>query len=125
MTTAGDFSEALEYFYERAGALPLRRLQALAGGSHVLPVSTAARIVRRQALPAGRQQCIAFLTAGLFAGPCAGAMTESGARGRTPSSATALHHIKHERSKGDVKTSHSAYAIFSLCARAPVFSPAL
>ncbi|WP_051764020.1 helix-turn-helix domain-containing protein [Streptomyces virginiae] len=63
VTTAGDFSEALEYFYERAGALPLRRLQALAGGSHVLPVSTAARIVRRQALPASRQQCIAYLTA--------------------------------------------------------------
>ncbi|MEU6299273.1 hypothetical protein [Streptomyces erythrochromogenes] len=63
MTTAGDFSEALEYFYERAGALPLSQLQALPGASHELPVSTAARIVRRQALPASRQQCIAFLTA--------------------------------------------------------------
>ncbi|MFE6912227.1 helix-turn-helix domain-containing protein [Streptomyces erythrochromogenes] len=31
VTTAGDFSEALEYFYERAGALPLRQLQALPG----------------------------------------------------------------------------------------------
>ncbi|MFJ3728858.1 helix-turn-helix domain-containing protein [Streptomyces sp. NPDC090045] len=61
--TAGQLGEALAYFYEEAGALPLRRLQALAGGSHQLPVSTAARIVRQQALPASRQQCIAFLTA--------------------------------------------------------------
>ncbi|MDX3537488.1 hypothetical protein PV721_24570 [Streptomyces sp. MB09-01] len=46
-----------------SGALPLRRLQALAGGAHLLPVSTAARIVSRQALPASRQQCAAFLSA--------------------------------------------------------------
>ncbi|MFD6917755.1 helix-turn-helix domain-containing protein [Streptomyces virginiae] len=63
ITTAGALSEALEYFYERAGALPLRRLQALAGGAHLLPVSSAARIVGRQALPASRQQCEAFLAA--------------------------------------------------------------
>ncbi|MCX5009524.1 hypothetical protein OG765_00705 [Streptomyces sp. NBC_00555] len=56
-------SEALEYFYERAGALSLRRLQTLAGGSHLLPVSSAARIVNRQALPASRHQCAAFLAA--------------------------------------------------------------
>ncbi|MER5764604.1 helix-turn-helix transcriptional regulator [Streptomyces sp. NPDC002082] len=63
VTTRGALSEALEYFYERAGALPLRRLRALAGGAHLLPVSSAARIVNREALPASRQQCAAFLTA--------------------------------------------------------------
>ncbi|MEU3903859.1 helix-turn-helix transcriptional regulator [Streptomyces goshikiensis] len=63
ITTRGALSEALEYFYEGGGALPLRRLQALAGGPHLLAVSSAARIVNRQALPACRRQCVAFLTA--------------------------------------------------------------
>ncbi|CAL9633260.1 hypothetical protein SUDANB120_06162 (plasmid) [Streptomyces sp. enrichment culture] len=45
------------------GAPSLRRLQERAGGAHLLPVSSAARIVTRQALPASRQQCVAFLTA--------------------------------------------------------------
>lgn len=63
ITTAGQLSEALEYFYEKAGAPSLRRLQARAGGAHLLPVSSAARIVARQALPASRQQCAAFLSA--------------------------------------------------------------
>ncbi|MEU3317348.1 helix-turn-helix domain-containing protein [Streptomyces sp. NPDC006662] len=63
MTARGALSEALEYFYEWAGAPSLRRFQALAGGAHLLPVSSAARIINRQALPASRQQCAAFLTA--------------------------------------------------------------
>ncbi|MFF4105683.1 helix-turn-helix domain-containing protein [Streptomyces sp. NPDC001903] len=63
ITTAGQLSEALEYFYEKAGAPSLRQLQARAGGAHLMPVSSAARIVARQALPASRQQCVAFLTA--------------------------------------------------------------
>ncbi|GGZ97143.1 hypothetical protein GCM10010371_66260 [Streptomyces subrutilus] len=63
ITNAGALSEALVYFYEWAGGLPLRRLQELAGEAYFLPVSTAARIVGRQALPVSRQQCIAFLTA--------------------------------------------------------------
>lgn len=58
-----ELSAALEYFYEAARAPPLRRLTELAGGSRLLPVSSAARIVNRQALPASRQQMIAFLTA--------------------------------------------------------------
>lgn len=58
-----ELSAALEYFYEAAGAPPLRRLSELAGGAHLLPVSTAARIVNRQALPVSRQQMVAFLTA--------------------------------------------------------------
>ncbi|MET9323665.1 helix-turn-helix transcriptional regulator [Streptomyces sp. NPDC003038] len=62
-TTFGDLGEAMEYFYEAAGAPPLRQLQKQAGGRHLLPVSSAARIVNRQALPASRQQCLAFLTA--------------------------------------------------------------
>ncbi|MFE2246644.1 helix-turn-helix domain-containing protein [Streptomyces lavendulae] len=63
ITTAGQLSEALEYFYEKSGAPPLRQLQAQAGGAYLLPVSSAARIVARQALPASPQQCVAFLTA--------------------------------------------------------------
>ncbi|MFB7810813.1 helix-turn-helix domain-containing protein [Streptomyces virginiae] len=62
-TTFGDLGEAMEYFYEAAGAPSLRQLQELAGGSHLLPVSSAARIVNREALPASHQQCLAFLTA--------------------------------------------------------------
>ncbi|MFF3679847.1 helix-turn-helix domain-containing protein [Streptomyces sp. NPDC002120] len=58
-----ELSAALEYFYEVAGAPPLRRLVDLAGGAHLLPVSSAARIVKRQALPVSRQQMMAFLTA--------------------------------------------------------------
>ncbi|MFD6892723.1 helix-turn-helix domain-containing protein, partial [Streptomyces sp. NPDC059957] len=63
MTTRGALSEAMEYYYEKAGAPSLRRLQERAGGAHLLAVSSAARIVNREALPASRQQCIAFLTA--------------------------------------------------------------
>ncbi|MFJ4866478.1 helix-turn-helix domain-containing protein [Streptomyces sp. NPDC088748] len=62
-TTLGDLGEAMEYFYESAGAPSLRQLQERAGGTHLLPVSSAARIVNRQALPASRQQCLAFLVA--------------------------------------------------------------
>lgn len=57
-----ELSAALEYFYEAAGAPPLRRLADRAGGAHLLPVSSAARIVKRQALPVSRQQMVAFLT---------------------------------------------------------------
>lgn len=62
-TTFGDLGEAMEYFYEAAGAPSLRQLQEQAGGRHLLPLSSAARIVNREALPASRQQCLAFLTA--------------------------------------------------------------
>ncbi|MFB6564079.1 helix-turn-helix domain-containing protein [Streptomyces sp. NPDC056400] len=62
-TTLGDLGEAMEYSYESAGAPSLRQLQERAGGSHLLPVSSAARIVNREALPASRQQCFAFLIA--------------------------------------------------------------
>ncbi|MEU3774335.1 helix-turn-helix domain-containing protein [Streptomyces sp. NPDC032472] len=58
-----ELSAALEYFYEAAGAPSLRRLAELAGGTHLLPVSSAGRIANRQALPASRQQMVAFLTA--------------------------------------------------------------
>ncbi|MFC9825234.1 helix-turn-helix domain-containing protein [Streptomyces erythrochromogenes] len=58
-----ELSAALEYFYEAAGAPPLRRLAALAGDPYLLPVSSAHRIVKRQALPVSRQQMVAFLTA--------------------------------------------------------------
>ncbi|MGW6782277.1 helix-turn-helix domain-containing protein [Streptomyces sp. NPDC054987] len=58
-----ELSAALEYFYEAAGAPSLRHFVALAGGAHLLPVSSAARIVKRQALPVSRQQMVAFLTA--------------------------------------------------------------
>ncbi|MER6218521.1 helix-turn-helix transcriptional regulator [Streptomyces sp. NPDC001674] len=58
-----ELSATLEYFYEAAGAPSLRRLAELAGGTHLLPVSSAARIVNREALPVDRQQMVAFLTA--------------------------------------------------------------
>ncbi|MCY0954099.1 helix-turn-helix domain-containing protein [Streptomyces sp. H27-S2] len=63
VTTPGALSQALVYFYERAGAPTLRRLSVLAGGRHLLPVSTAGRVVAGQVLPASRQQCLAFLEA--------------------------------------------------------------
>ncbi|MFD3939721.1 helix-turn-helix domain-containing protein [Streptomyces sp. NPDC058611] len=63
VTTPGALSQALVYFYERAGAPTLRRLSILAGGRHLLPVSTAGRVVAGQVLPASRQQCLAFLEA--------------------------------------------------------------
>ncbi|MFI9064424.1 hypothetical protein ACIGQE_21555 [Streptomyces sp. NPDC053429] len=62
ITTRGALSEAREYFYEQAGAMSLRRLQGRAGGPHLLLVSTAARIVNREALPVSRQQCFVFLS---------------------------------------------------------------
>ncbi|MGW2275748.1 helix-turn-helix domain-containing protein [Streptomyces yangpuensis] len=58
-----ELSAALEYFYEAAGAPPLRRLAALAGDPYLLPVSSAHQIVKRKALPVSRQQMVAFLTA--------------------------------------------------------------
>ncbi|MFE2880172.1 helix-turn-helix domain-containing protein [Streptomyces roseus] len=63
ITTAGALSQALVYFYEQSGAPTLRRLSFLAGGRHLLPVSTAGKVVAGQVLPATRQQCLAFLEA--------------------------------------------------------------
>ncbi|MFD4919287.1 helix-turn-helix domain-containing protein [Streptomyces virginiae] len=63
ITTKGELSLALAHFYEATGAPSLRDLQLWAGGAHLLPLSTAARIVNRQALPASPQQLEAFLTA--------------------------------------------------------------
>ncbi|MFE5621117.1 helix-turn-helix domain-containing protein [Streptomyces virginiae] len=58
-----ELSAALQYFYEAAGAPSLRHFVELAGGRHLLPVSSACRIVNRAALPVSRQQMVAFLTA--------------------------------------------------------------
>ncbi|MGW7064924.1 helix-turn-helix domain-containing protein [Streptomyces sp. NPDC054904] len=63
ISSARELSAALEYFYEKAGAPSLRRLVDRAGGAHLLPVSSAGRIVARQALPASQQQLGAFLGA--------------------------------------------------------------
>lgn len=57
-----DLSQALYTLYEHKGAPPLRDLQHRAGAVH-LPLSTAARIVNRQALPADAPQLLAFLRA--------------------------------------------------------------
>ncbi|KQX77091.1 hypothetical protein ASD48_38590 [Streptomyces sp. Root1310] len=54
-------SLALFVLYEREGAPPLRTIQRRGGGAVRLPLSTAARIVNRQALPADKNQLIAFL----------------------------------------------------------------
>lgn len=57
----GDLSYALYALYERVGAPSLRDLQAAAGGSMHLPLTSAARIVTRQTLPADTEQHKAFL----------------------------------------------------------------
>lgn len=57
-----DLSQALSALYEHAGAPPLREVQARAGGAVHLPLSTLARIVGREALPADERQFLAFLT---------------------------------------------------------------
>ncbi|MDX3772357.1 MULTISPECIES: hypothetical protein [unclassified Streptomyces] len=56
-----DLSHALYALYEHTGAPPLRDVQERAGGPEHLPLSTLARIVRRQTLPADTNQFIAFL----------------------------------------------------------------
>ncbi|MFF5860060.1 helix-turn-helix domain-containing protein [Streptomyces sp. NPDC012751] len=56
-----DLGYALYALYEHQGAPALRELQQRAGGALHLPLSTAARIVTRQALPADTQQYQAFL----------------------------------------------------------------
>ncbi|MFI6254414.1 hypothetical protein [Streptomyces sp. NPDC051016] len=57
----GDLSHALYSLYEHRGAPPLRDLQTQGGGAALLPLSTAARIVNRQALPVDTQQFKAFV----------------------------------------------------------------
>jgi hypothetical protein len=56
-----DLSYALYVLYEDSGAPPLRELQRNAGGPVYMPLTTAARIVGRQALPADTSQFMAFL----------------------------------------------------------------
>ncbi|EKX65586.1 hypothetical protein [Streptomyces ipomoeae] len=56
-----DLSHALYSLYEHQGAPPLRELQELAGGAVHLPLTTAARVVKRQTLPADEKQYTAFL----------------------------------------------------------------
>ncbi|MFD4955811.1 helix-turn-helix domain-containing protein [Streptomyces sp. NPDC058451] len=56
-----DLSHALYALYERAGAPPLRQVQHRGGGPLHLPLSTLARIVNRETLPADQKQYLAFL----------------------------------------------------------------
>ncbi|MET7312300.1 hypothetical protein ACWD7C_36650 [Streptomyces sp. NPDC005134] len=55
-----DLSHGLYALYEHAGAPPLREVQERRGAVY-LPLSTLARIVGRQTLPADEQQLLAFL----------------------------------------------------------------
>ncbi|MGF0174559.1 hypothetical protein ACQF36_29890 [Streptomyces sp. Marseille-Q5077] len=57
-----DLSHALYALYERAGAPPLRQVQQRGGGQVHLPLSTLARIVNRETLPADQNQYMALLT---------------------------------------------------------------
>jgi hypothetical protein len=57
----GDLSRALEVVWEQAGAPSLREIKDRSGNSLALPVSSAARIVNRDAIPADEQQLRAFL----------------------------------------------------------------
>ncbi|KPH99490.1 hypothetical protein OK006_8437 [Actinobacteria bacterium OK006] len=56
-----DLSHALYALYERAGAPPLRQVQQRGGEPIHLPLSTLARIVNRQTVPADQKQYSAFL----------------------------------------------------------------
>ncbi|MFJ8351485.1 helix-turn-helix domain-containing protein [Streptomyces sp. NPDC094153] len=56
-----DLSHALYALYERAGAPPLRQVQRQGGEPLHLPLSTLARIVNRETLPADQKQYLAFL----------------------------------------------------------------
>ncbi|MEU9234536.1 helix-turn-helix domain-containing protein [Streptomyces subrutilus] len=98
-----EVSAALEYFYEAAGAPSLRRLVELAGGAHLLPVSSAGRIVARQALPASRQQLTAFLTACGLAGQeldLWGEAFEAITRDKTPNFVARLESLLNQRDTG-------------------------
>jgi hypothetical protein len=59
---AADLSRALEAVWERAGAPSLRQIRDRSGNPLALPVSSAARIVKRDTVPADEQQLRAFLT---------------------------------------------------------------
>lgn len=58
----GDLSRALEVVFEQAGAPSLRDIRERSGNPLALPVSSAARIVNRDTVPADQQQLQAFLT---------------------------------------------------------------
>ncbi|MGW1364877.1 helix-turn-helix domain-containing protein [Streptomyces chartreusis] len=58
----GDLSRALEMVFEQAGAPSLREIRDRSGDPLALPVSSAARIVNRDTIPADQQQLQAFLT---------------------------------------------------------------
>ncbi|MFE2718906.1 helix-turn-helix domain-containing protein [Streptomyces mirabilis] len=58
----GDLSRALEVAFEQAGAPSLREIRERSGNPLALPVSSAARIVNRDTIPADQQQLQAFLT---------------------------------------------------------------
>ncbi|MGA5418472.1 helix-turn-helix transcriptional regulator [Streptomyces pseudogriseolus] len=58
-----ELSQALQALYEYAGAPPLREIQRRAGGPLFLPLSTLARIVNGQGIPADKRQLTAFVRA--------------------------------------------------------------
>ncbi|MEV8597306.1 helix-turn-helix transcriptional regulator [Streptomyces sp. NPDC052012] len=58
----GDLSRTLEVVWEQAGAPSLREIKDRSENPLALPVSSAARIVKRDAIPADEQQPQAFLT---------------------------------------------------------------
>ncbi|PWJ02054.1 hypothetical protein DKG34_40840 [Streptomyces sp. NWU49] len=62
ISDAADLSRALEVVWEQAGAPSLRDIRDRSGNPLALPVSSAARIVNRDAVPADEQQLRAFLT---------------------------------------------------------------
>ncbi|WP_407841369.1 helix-turn-helix domain-containing protein [Streptomyces sp. DSM 116496] len=60
IASRGELSRAIVDLYERAGAPPLRLMQERAGAEW-LAISSAHRIINRQALPRTREQMAAFL----------------------------------------------------------------
>lgn len=59
--SSDELKYALWTLYERAGAPPLRAVQARSGGEMLLPLSSLSRIASQQTIPADNQQMIAFL----------------------------------------------------------------
>jgi hypothetical protein len=63
VTDRADLTKALAALYETAGAPPLRMMQRLSNNAAVLPLSTLARIVNRETIPADEKQLLAFVHA--------------------------------------------------------------
>jgi hypothetical protein len=104
ISDAADLSRALEVVWEQAGAPSLRDIRDRSGNPLALPVSSAARIVNRDAVPADEQQLQAFLTGCGIPPEKHAAWTAAFAKiSSTPSTATAAQGLLQEWAAPDRK----------------------